>query len=142
MKFAQDKNGLFEKLVEDVRFCILCERMCNSSRILGRSSGDLSALMMFMGGAPGRLGADDTAIPFHGDKAGENFEKLIAQANISRYDFFITNAVLCNPKDEKGNNATPTKSEVVNCSKFLRRQLELIQPRIVVTLGSQALQAL
>lgn len=98
--------------------------------------------MMFIGEAPGRLGADDTSIPFHGDRAGENFERLIAQANISRYDFFITNAVLCNPRDEKGNNATPTRSEVANCSKFLTRQLEIIQPRIVVTLGSQALQAL
>ncbi|NOJ40562.1 uracil-DNA glycosylase [Bradyrhizobium sp. WSM 1791] len=113
-----------------------------SRRILGRSSGDLSALMMFVGEAPGRLGADDTAIPFHGDKAGENFEKLIAQVGISRYDFFITNAVLCNPKDENGNNATPTKREVANCSGFLRRQIAIIQPRIVVTLGNQALQAL
>ncbi len=142
MTITQSKSSLFEKLTQDVRSCVLCERMCDSSRILGRSSGDLSALMMFIGEAPGRLGADDTSIPFHGDRAGENFERLIAQANISRYDFFITNAVLCNPKDEKGNNATPTRREVANCSEFLGRQLEIIQPRIVVTLGSLALQAL
>jgi|SRR5579863_72380 len=142
MTIKQNRSVSFDKLAEDVRSCLLCERMCDSSRILGRSSGDLSALLMFIGEAPGRLGADDTSIPFHGDKAGENFERLIAQANISRYDFFITNAVLCNPKDEKGNNATPTRHEVANCSKFLSRQLEIIQPRIVVTLGGQALQAL
>src|SRR5690606_31771180 len=85
---------------------------------------------------------DDTSIPFHGDRAGENFEKLIAQVGISRYDCFITNAVLCNPKDEKGNNATPSRQEIENCSGFLRAQIDLIDPKIIVTLGGQALQAL
>jgi uracil-DNA glycosylase family 4 len=132
----------FEELIEDVQSCKLCERMRNSSRILGRSSGDVSAKMMFIGEAPGRLGADDTAIPFHGDKSGENFEKLISQVGISRYDFFITNAVLCNPKDDKGNNSTPNRREVVNCSTFMRKQIEIVQPKIVVTLGNQALFAL
>lgn len=61
---------------------------------------------------------------------------------ISRYDCFITNAVLCNPKDEKGNNATPSRQEVANCSGFLKAQIDLIRPKIVVTLGNQALQAL
>ncbi|WP_208430497.1 uracil-DNA glycosylase [Methyloceanibacter sp. wino2] len=102
----------------------------------------MSAPVMFIGEAPGRLGADASAIPFHGDQAGENFENLIEQAGLSRYDCFITNAVLCNPRDTKGNNATPSRGEVVNCSRFLKRQIDLVDPKIVVTLGRQALQAL
>src|SRR5207302_6332328 len=54
---------------------------------------------------------------------------------------FITNAVLCTPRDSAGHNATPNHSELENCSSFLREQIELIDPRIVVTLGSSALRA-
>lgn len=97
---------------------------------------------MFVGEAPGRLGADDTGIPFHGDKAGDNFESLLMIAGINRSDVFITNAVLCNPRDAKGNNSTPNKTEVKNCSYYLKRQIDLIQPKIVVTLGGTALDAL
>lgn len=132
----------FDVLVKDVKKCVLCSRMKESCRVLGPASGELDAPLMFIGEAPGRLGADETAIPFHGDRSGENFERLIDQVGISRYEFFITNAVLCNPKDENGNNATPTKREVSNCAGFLKRQLDLVNPKIVVTLGGQALQAL
>ena len=138
----QDRSTAFALLSKQVRECVLCPRMSTSCRILGLSSGQLFAPLMFVGEAPGRLGADDTAIPFHGDRAGENFEKLIAQVGISRYDCFITNAVLCNPKDEKGNNATPLRQEVNNCSAFLRAQIDLINPKLVVSLGNLALQAL
>ncbi len=96
---------------------------------------------MFIGEAPGRLGADETGIPFHGDKAGHNFEELLAFVGISREDIFITNAVLCNPKDSKGNNAPPSLLEVKSCTYFLRKQIDLVDPQIVVTLGSNALKA-
>lgn len=135
-------EGDFERLVTEVRDCDLCPRMMGSSRILGRSAGPLSAKLMFVGEAPGRLGADNTHVPFHGDRAGENFERLLEQAALDRYSVFVTNAVLCNPRDEKGNNAPPNRKEVSNCSGFLRRQIELINPDIVVTLGSTALEAL
>jgi uracil-DNA glycosylase family 4 len=132
----------FQNLVTQVHQCVRCERMASSCRIFGRSSGEITAPLMFIGEAPGRFGADDTSIPFHGDRAGENFEKLIAQVGISRYDCFITNAVLCNPRDEKGNNATPSRQEVANCSSFLKAQIDLIGPKIIATLGNQALHAL
>ncbi len=135
-------TAAFDDLIANVRACTLCPRMNESARIFGLSGGRPDADLLFIGEAPGRLGADETAIPFHGDRAGENFERLIAQSGISRYDCFITNAVLCNPKDADGNNATPLRSEVANCSSFLGRQIALIQPLLVVTLGNQALQAL
>ncbi len=131
----------FEQLVIEVTACRKCPRMNKSERVFGYSCGGLNASVMFIGEAPGRLGADDTLIPFHGDQAGHNFEGLLLQVGINRYESFVTNAVLCNPKDEKGNNATPTIDEVRNCSVFLRRQLDLVRPGVVATLGAVALKA-
>ncbi|WPQ36580.1 uracil-DNA glycosylase [Achromobacter xylosoxidans] len=96
---------------------------------------------MFVGEAPGRLGADDSQLPFHGDKSGHNFESLIAQVGISRYEVFVTNAVLCNPKDERGNNSTPNSGEITNCMPFLKETIEILDPSIIVTLGAVALKA-
>lgn len=115
--------------------------MCDSARVLSFAAGNLNASVLFVGEAPGRLGADQTEIPFHGDAAGKNFEDLLAMAGIPRDTVFVSNAALCNPKDAKGNNATPTLGELQNCSAFLRRQIELVNPEIVVTLGAAALKA-
>lgn len=136
------KHTQFGKLAEEVRACTKCARMCESARVLNYSAGNLNAELLFIGEAPGRLGADETEVPFHGDTSGRNFEDLISFAGISRNDVFVTNAVLCNPKDEKGNNSTPTLSEAANCQPFLRRQIELVNPRIVVPVGNTALRAL
>ena len=116
--------------------------MSSSARVLNRGCGSLRAQIMVIGEAPGRLGADSSELPFHGDKAGHNFEFLIHQAGISRSQLFITNAALCNPKDASGNNATPSGSELAACSTFLRRQIDLVQPSLIVTLGASALKAL
>ncbi len=132
----------FNELCEQVKKCTNCIRMSDSARILSRSVGNLRAKIIFIGEAPGRLGADSSGIPFHGDKSGHNFEELLSFAGIDRNSIYVTNAVLCNPRDSKGNNSTPNNTEIKNCTSFLKRQIELINPRIVVTLGSKALQAL
>ncbi|ALH79902.1 uracil-DNA glycosylase [Sphingopyxis macrogoltabida] len=131
----------FDKLVDDVSACRKCARMEGCVRVLSWANGSIEAPLMFIGEAPGRLGADRTAIPFHGDKSGDNFEKLLDTAGISRKDIFVTNAVLCNPKDEKGNNSPPAKREIENCVDNLQRQIELIKPALVMTLGGVALEA-
>jgi len=115
--------------------------MESSQRVLNHSSGTLKADIMFVGEAPGRLGADASGIPFHGDKSGHNFEELLEFAKLNRANIFVTNAVLCNPKDDDGNNSTPTKTEVSNCSIHLKEQIEIINPKIVVTLGAVALES-
>jgi uracil-DNA glycosylase family 4 len=97
---------------------------------------------MFIGEAPGRLGAEATEIPFHGDRTGRNFEELLEFVGLGRAEVYITNAVLCNPKDSAGNNSTPLRSEAHNCSQYLREQIDLIDPVIVVTLGGIALASL
>jgi uracil-DNA glycosylase family 4 len=139
---AKNKLGEFELLVKSAHNCTICPRMADSRSVLTYANGDLRAIALFIGEAPGRLGADDTGIPFHGDRAGENFEELIGFAGIARDNIFVTNAVLCNPKDSLGNNSTPNPEEVKNCSDFLRNQIKLIDPRIVVTLGAVSLSAL
>ena len=115
--------------------------MNDSARVLNRGAGPLDAGLMFIGEAPGRLGADASELPFHGDKAGHNFEELLSVAGLTRASVFVTNAVLCNPRDDHGNNAMPTRAEVEACSAFMRAQIELLQPKIVVTLGATALNA-
>lgn len=132
----------FEKLVGQVHSCRKCVRMEQSRRVLSRSAGPLTAPIMFIGEAPGRLGADGSEIPFHGDKAGHNFEDLLHHVGLDRYQIFITNAVLCNPRNDDGNNAPPNRTEIQNCSNFLRRQIELVDPKIIVTLGTTSLSAL
>lgn len=131
----------FDLLCEKVQKCVKCARMCDSQRVLNRSGGSLNADIMFIGEAPGRLGADNSGIPFHGDKSGHNFEELLEFANLDRSRIFVTNAVLCNPRDEEGNNSTPTKIEVQNCAVHLAEQIRIINPKVVVTLGATALES-
>lgn len=115
--------------------------MCGSVRVLSYANGPTTAPLMFVGEAPGRMGADRTAVPFHGDVAGDNFEKLLDLAGLRRASVFVTNAVLCNPRDADGNNSPPTAQEVERCAHHLRAQIEVVQPRLVMTLGAVALDA-
>jgi len=96
---------------------------------------------MFIGEAPGRKGADRTRVPFTGDQSGANLDRFLSSIDLKRECIFITSAALCNPRTESGANRRPTSKEVVNCSNFLRRTIELVDPRVIVTLGSVALEA-
>lgn len=140
--FVPTKDAAFDALIQAVRACTLCPRMSSSARVLNYSAGNPHADIVFVGEAPGRLGADETEIPFHGDKSGHNFEDLLNFAGIDRSQIFVTNAVLCNPKDANGNNSTPTAHEANNCSGFLRKQIEFVNPKLVVSLGAIALKSL
>jgi uracil-DNA glycosylase family 4 len=97
---------------------------------------------MFIGEAPGRKGADRTRTPFTGDQSGKNFDRFLASIGLSRAKIFITSAALCNPRTDSGANRKPSKSELTNCSDFLRRTIATVDPAVVVTLGSVALDAL
>ena len=110
--------------------------------MLSARNGDVTARVLFIGEAPGRHGGDRTRVPFSGDQSGRNFERFIASINLPRAEIFITNAALCNPRTRAGTNRKPTTAEVANCAAFLRRQIELIAPPVVVTLGAVALAAL
>ncbi|HUW34447.1 MAG TPA: uracil-DNA glycosylase family protein [Planctomycetota bacterium] len=102
----------------------------------------MDSKVLFVAEAPGRLGADRTGIPLCGDRAGDNFETLLGNIGWRREDVFITNAVLCNPKQENGNNATPTPEEIANCSAYLEMVVNLVDPDVIATMGAAALDAL
>ena len=116
--------------------------MCGRSAVLSESNGPLSARVMFVGEAPGRKGADRTRIPFSGDQSGRNFEGFLGSINLKRTEIFITSAALCNPRSATGANRRPAASEIRNCSDFLQRTIALIDPDVIVTLGTVALEAL
>ena len=116
--------------------------MCEQAAVLSQLNGRVDALVMFIGEAPGRKGADRTRIPFSGDQSGENFERFIASIGLQRSEIFITSAALCNPRKASGANRRPTAIEIANCSNFLRRTIELVEPAVIVTLGTVALAAL
>lgn len=116
--------------------------MSHSRRVLGDPNGPWDARIMFIAEAPGRLGAEKTGIPLFGDRTGDRFEELLGAMQWHRCDVFITNAILCNPRDLNGNNGSPSSTEISNCSSFLRRTIDLVDPLVVISLGRVALSAL
>ena len=136
------KQQLFNELVQDAASCTLCPAMCGRSAVLSDLNGSPDARIMFIGEAPGRKGADRTRVPFSGDQSGANFDRFLGSISLTRQEIFITSAALCNPRSESGANRKPTQKELANCSTFLRRTIEIVNPRMIVTLGTVALEAL
>ncbi len=97
---------------------------------------------MLVGEAPG---ADEDAqgVPFVG-AAGELLGKMIAAMGLSREGVYIANVLKCRPDLPEGmpGNRKPTGEEMERCLPFLRRQIEIIRPRVMVALGATAMQGL
>jgi len=136
------KQKRFLQLATEAAACVSCPAMCERTAVLSELNGPINARVMFIGEAPGRKGADRTRVPFSGDQSGKNFDRFLASIDLKRSDIFITSAALCNPRSESGTNRRPTTQELRNCSGFLRRTIDLIDPQIIVTLGGVALEAL
>jgi len=98
--------------------------------------GSPRARLMFIGEGPGR-DEDLQGRPFVG-KAGELLDKMIEAIKLKREDIYIANVVKCRPPD----NRTPTPQEAQTCLRYLQRQIELIQPGVIVTLGATPLKEL
>ena len=98
--------------------------------------GNPAADLMFIGEGPGR-DEDLQGRPFVG-KAGELLDKMIGALGLSRAEVYIANVVKCHPPD----NRTPFPEEAEACLGYLRRQIELIQPKVIVTLGATPLREL
>jgi len=98
--------------------------------------GDENADIMFIGEAPG---ADEDRIgdPFVG-RAGRLLDKILDAAGFARSDVYITNVVKCRPP----GNRNPEPEEIVTCLPFLRRQIEIVNPRFLCALGRFAAQTL
>lgn len=133
---------LFKELITRVEVCTKCERMEHRRKVLGPQCGDIHSHILFIGEAPGRLGADQSGVPFMGDQTADNFNNFLGSINLSRKKLFITNAALCNPRDFTGNNDKPLDSEINKCSVHLRSVIQIVNPKIIVTLGGKALKGL
>lgn len=123
-------------LTQEIRSCSLCNLSSTRNKsIIGE--GNPIADIMFIGEAPGAE-EDRVGRPFIG-KSGQLLEKIITASGFSREKHvFLTNIVRCRPP----GNRTPTENEVQACIPYLYRQIELIDPKIIITLGATALQRL
>ena len=132
----------FDALCGEAQSCRICPDLAEKTAVLSELNGSLTPKVFFIGEAPGRAGADRTRRPFYGDKSGDNFQKLLDSIGLSRDDIFITSAVMCSPRSATDANRRPTRTEIKNCSSYLVRVLDLIDPPVIATLGSVALEAL
>jgi DNA polymerase len=98
--------------------------------------GSPEAGLMFIGEGPGR-DEDLKGRPFVG-KAGELLDKMLGAIGVERSQVYIANIVKCRPPD----NRTPTSPEAQCCTPYLRRQIELLRPKVIVTLGATPLREL
>jgi len=117
-----------EQLCDQIRRCQRC-RLGMRRTLAVPGEGPERADIMFIGEAPG-YHEDRQGRPFVG-AAGNYLTELLASIGLSRADVYITNVVKCRPPD----NRDPQPDEIEACQSFLDRQIALIQPKVVVTLG-------
>jgi uracil-DNA glycosylase len=108
--------------------CVLCKT--RTQTVFGE--GDPDAKIFFIGEGPGE-NEDLSGRPFVG-KAGQLLDKMIAAMGLRRDQVFIANIVKCRPP----GNRVPEPAEVESCTPYLERQLEIVRPRAIVTLGLPA----
>ncbi len=117
----------------EVKGCTRC-RLCQTRTNTVFGEGDPDARIFFIGEGPGE-NEDLTGRPFVG-KAGQFLDKMIAGMGLRREQCFIANIVKCRPP----NNRVPMPDEVATCTPYLERQLEIIRPSVIVTLGLPSLK--
>lgn len=130
-----DPETLLQEVGKDLEGCPRC-KLCKGRTNIVLGEGNPSAKIVFVGEAPGEQ-EDLSGRPFVG-RAGQLLEKMIEAMGIKRSDIFICNVVKCRPPD----NRNPEPDEIEACSPYLFRQLDAIQPKVVIALGKFAAQTL
>ena len=120
---------------EEASGCLRCPLAETRTRVVF-GNGNADADLMFVGEAPG-ANEDRMGRPFVG-QAGKLLETLLGEIGLQRSEVFITNVLLCRPP----GNRDPHPEEIENCHEYLLRQVELIEPRVVCTLGNFATKLL
>jgi uracil-DNA glycosylase len=125
-----------------VSTCVKCPHLAASRHSVVFGVGNPRADLMFVGEAPG-ADEDMQGEPFVG-RAGELLTKIIQTMGFQRSDVFIANVLKCRPNMPAGTsgNRPPTPEEMETCLPYLRKQIELIQPKVMVALGAVAMQGL
>jgi uracil-DNA glycosylase len=132
---VKDWQAQLEKVAEEVRSCAKCELAETRTKPVV-CSGSGKVPLVFVGEAPG-ANEDAQGEAFVG-RAGKLLTQIIEAIGIDRQDVYITNVLKCRPP----GNRNPSTSEIECCSPFLLRQLELLKPRVICTLGMFATQLL
>ena len=130
---TEEKNRLLNKVAKEIASCKICKIGKVGKPVPGE--GNVNAGVMFIGEAPGKQEAA-TGRPFIG-RAGKVLRGLIEQAGLKQEDVFITSPVKYLPE-----YVTPKPSDIEHGRTHLFKQLDIIQPKIVVLLGNVAVQAL
>jgi DNA polymerase len=121
---------------EDIGDCVRCKLCALGRKQIVFGVGNPNADLMFVGEAPGR-DEDIQGIPFVG-RSGQKLTQIIEAIGLTREDVYIANVIKCRPPE----NRNPEPDEVEQCEPFLFRQVDIIRPKVIVTLGTFAAKSL
>jgi uracil-DNA glycosylase family 4 len=121
---------------DDIGDCVRCKLCTQGRKQIVFGVGNPNADLMFVGEAPGR-DEDIQGIPFVG-RSGQKLTQIIEAIGLKREDVYIANVIKCRPPD----NRNPEPDEVEQCEPFLFRQVDIIKPKVIVTLGTFAAKSL
>jgi uracil-DNA glycosylase len=136
VKLARSAEDALKDIREDIGDCTRCKLHRLGRRQVVFGVGNPSADLMFVGEAPG-ADEDIQGIPFVG-RAGQLLTKIIEAIGLGRDQVYIANVIKCRPPE----NRNPEPDEVDTCEPFLFRQIDTIQPKVIVALGTFAAKAL
>lgn len=125
----------WEELESNTKKCMNC-KLCNNRKNVVIGDGNRTAKIMFIGEGPG-ADEDEQGVPFVG-KAGKLMNMAFKGLGIKREEVYIANVVKCRPP----GNRNPEQDEIVACKNFLETQIKLVNPEIIVLLGSVALKSI
>ena len=129
----QEKQKLLEEIKRQVLGCKQCSLyLTRTNPVFGE--GDIESKIMFIGEAPG-FNEDKQGVPFCG-AAGKILDELLASVGIKRSDVYITNILKCRPPE----NRDPNPEEISLCTPYLERQIEIINPKVICSLGRYSMR--
>ena len=136
METASERREALKELLLVARGCTRCAELASTRTTVVFGAGNADADLMFVGEAPG-ANEDLQGLPFVG-AAGKLLETLLGEIGLTRAEVFIANVLKCRPP----GNRDPRPGEIENCTPYLVRQVELVAPRVICTLGNFATKLL
>jgi uracil-DNA glycosylase len=136
MASAAERREELKEVWRQASTCTRCPQLASTRTTVVFGSGQADADLMFVGEAPG-ANEDKQGLPFVG-QAGRLLDTLLGEIGLTRSDVFVVNVLKCRPP----GNRDPLPQEIDNCQEYLWRQLDLIAPRVVCTLGNFATKLL
>ena len=136
MPSAESRREELKAVWQQAQTCVKCPQLASTRTKVVFGAGNADADLMFVGEAPG-ANEDKQGLPFVG-QAGKLLDTLLGEIGLARGDVFVANVLKCRPP----GNRDPLPGEIDACQDYLFRQIELIEPRVVCTLGNFATKLL